>query len=62
MKKRLDNYKKIKKLLYFAKQTFLNDEGVEITPTLKNLETFRKELRLVLDLIDELGFKLKEEL
>ena len=50
----IDNYKKIKKLQYWAKQTFLNEKGQEIIPTLENLEVFEKELNLIADLIDVL--------
>jgi len=50
----IDNYKKIKKLQYWAKQTFLNEKGQEIMPTLENLEVFEKELNLIADLIDVL--------
>ena len=50
----IDNYKKIKKLQYWAKQTFLNEKGQEILPTLENLEVFEKELNLIADLIDVL--------
>ncbi len=53
-----ENYKKIKGLMSFAKQTFLNEKGVEIEPTLENLEMFKKELREVIDLINRLGYKL----
>jgi len=54
MKAKLDNYMKIKKLQYFAKQTFLNEKGQEIIPTLEKLETFISELNNIIDLVDVL--------
>lgn len=52
MNNKLNNYQKIKKLLYWAKQTFLNEKGMEILPTVENLiafnikvESFRNDLR-----------------
>ena len=51
MKVKIENYKKIKGLMVFAKQTFLNEKGQEITPTLENLVTFRKELRKITELV-----------
>ena len=61
MREKLDNYKKVKKLLYFAKQTFLSDKGMEVMPTLENLEVFRQELKKLLDLVDELGYDIQGE-
>ena len=58
MKPKLKNYEKIKKLLYFAKQTFLNEKGMEILPTTETLGVFRRELKKILDLVDELGLEL----
>ena len=54
MKTLLDNYKKIKKLLFLAKQTFLNEKGQEIIPTLDNLVGFERELNIVQKLLMEL--------
>lgn len=51
MKVKIENYKKIKRLLFFAKETFLNEKGQEIEPTLENLVMFRKELRKVTELV-----------
>ena len=61
MREKLDNYKQVKKLLYFAKQTFLSDKGMEIMPTLENLEVFRQELKKLLDLVDELGYDIQSK-
>jgi len=58
MKDKLDNYTKIKKLLYLAKQTFLNEKGREIIPTLEDLVEFEKELNIVRNLL----MKLEDEL
>lgn len=57
MKTKLENYKKIKELLKFAKETFLNEKRQEIMPSLENLEVFRQKLKKLLDLVDELGLK-----
>lgn len=54
----IDNYKKIKKLLFLAKQTFLNEKGQEIMPTLDNLVAFEKEFNI----IQKLLLKLEGEL
>jgi len=62
MKNLLENYKKIKKLQFFAKQTFLDEKGMEIMPTLENLEVFRKELKKIINLVDELGYKMTGKL
>jgi len=51
MREKLDNYKNVKKLLYFAKQTFLSDKGMEIIPSLENLEVFKQELDKIIDLV-----------
>ena len=61
MKSTLKNYQKIKKLLYLAKQTFLSDKGMEIMPSLENLEVFRQELRKIIDLVDELGYDIQSK-
>lgn len=50
----IENYKKIKKLLGFAKQTFLSDKGMEIIPTLDNLVAFEKELNILVNILREL--------
>ena len=52
--KEIDNYKKIKGLLFFAKQAFLNERGREIIPTLENLEIFKEKLNEILHLVDEI--------
>ncbi len=49
-----DNYKQVKGLLYWAKQTFLNDKGMEILPTIKNLTKFNEELSKIKNIVDEL--------
>lgn len=54
MNKKLDNYKRVKRLLYFAKETFLSDKGMEIMPSLENAEVFRKELTIIDKMVDEL--------
>ncbi len=54
MKAKLQNYMKIKKLLFFAKQTFLNDKGQEIIPTLESLVEFKKLFNNVSHLLDEI--------
>lgn len=54
MKAKLQNYMKIKKLLFFAKQTFLNEKGQEIIPTLENLTEFKKLFNNVSHLLDEI--------
>lgn len=54
----IDNYKKIKGLMFFAKQTFLNEKGREITPTLENLRIFKEKLNDISQLVD----KIEEEL
>lgn len=59
MKNQIDNYKKIKKLLYCAKQTFLNEKGVEVVPTLEDLNVFKKELGIINTLVINLVHKLK---
>lgn len=59
MKSKLDNYMKIKKLLFIAKQTFLNEKGQEIIPTLESLEIFNKELGIINTLVINLVHKLK---
>ena len=61
MNVKLENYKKIKGLMFFAKQTFLDEKGMEITPTLENLEVFRKELKKIIDLVDELGHDIQSK-
>jgi len=61
MREKLDNYKQVKKLLHFAKQTFLSDKGMEILPSLENLEVFRRELRKLLDYVDELGYAIQNK-
>ena len=59
MREKIDTYKRIKGLMYFAKQTFLSDKGMEIIPSLEKLEVFRKELRKIIDLVDELGYDIQ---
>ncbi len=54
MKAKLQNYMKIKKLLFFAKQTFLNEKGQEIIPTLEGLVEFKKVFNNVSHLLDEI--------
>ena len=54
MNKKLDNYKRVKRLLYFAKETFLSDKGMEILPSLESAEVFRKELTIIDKMVDEL--------
>ena len=61
MNVKLENYKKIKGLMFFAKQTFLNEKGMEIIPTLEKLEVFRQELKKILDLVDELGIDIQSK-
>lgn len=58
MKVKLDNYMKIKKLLFLAKQTFLDEKGQEIMPTLDNLVPFEKELNIIRNML----VKLEQEL
>ncbi len=59
MKAKIENYSKIKKLQYWAKQTFLNEKGQEIVPTLEDLEVFNKELHKINTLVINLVHKLK---
>lgn len=54
MKAKLDNYKKIKGLLFFAKQTFLNEKGQEITPTIENLMEFKEKINSIMSLLNEI--------
>ena len=54
MKTLLENYKKIKGLMVYAKQTFLNEKGQEIMPTLDNLVGFEKKFNIVQKLLMEL--------
>lgn len=54
MNKKLDNYSRVKKLLFFAKETFLSDKGMEIMPSLESVEVFRKELTIIDKMVDEL--------
>lgn len=61
MKSKLDNYKKIKGLMFFAKQTFLDEKGMEIMPTLEKLDIFKKELGKINTLVINLVHKLKGE-
>ncbi len=50
----LDNYKRIKGLLFFAKQTFLNEKGQEITPTIENLMEFKEKINSIMSLLNEI--------
>ena len=54
MKTKYDNYKKIKGLMFWAKQTFINEKGMEIMPTLENLTKFNEELTKIKQIVDEL--------
>ncbi|KKL91474.1 hypothetical protein LCGC14_1894290 [marine sediment metagenome] len=54
MQVKLDNYKKIKGLLFFAKQTFLNEKGQEITPTIENLMEFKEKINSIMSLLNEI--------
>ncbi len=54
MSVKLENYKKIKGILFFAKQTFLNEKGQEIVPTLDNLKIFSEKLNKIVNLVEEL--------
>lgn len=54
MNNKLDNYKKIKRLLYWAKQTFLNEKGMEILPTEEKLNIFKEELQKIVKIVEEL--------
>ena len=56
-----DNYKKIKGLMFWAKQTFINEKGMEIMPTLENLTKFNEELTKIKQIIDELYVGLLNE-
>jgi len=58
MKNLLENYKKIKKLQFFAKQTFLDEKGMEIMPTLENLMGFKEELNKIMRLLNQIEEKL----
>ena len=60
MNTKIENYTKIKKLQYWAKQTFLNEKGQEIVPTLKSLDVFNKELHKINTLVINLLHELKE--
>lgn len=62
MKVKLDIYKKIKGLMFFAKQTFLNENGQEIIPTLDNLVGFEKKFNIVQKLLMELEQELLKTL
>ena len=57
----LENYKKIKGLMFWAKQAFLNEKGREIMPTLENLEKFNEELTKIKTIVDELYVGLHRE-
>jgi len=54
MQVKLDNYKKIKGLLFFAKQTFLNEKGQEITPTIENLMEFKEKINSIMSLLNKI--------
>ena len=58
MKSKLENYKKIKGLMFYAKQTFLDEKGMEIIPTLENLMEFKEKLNSIIRLLDEIEEKL----
>ena len=58
MKSKIENYKKIKKLQFFAKQTFLDEKGMEIMPTLENLMGFKEELNKIMRLLNQIEEKL----
>jgi len=58
MKAKLENYKKIKGLMFHAKQTFLNEKGMEIMPTLENLMGFKEELNSIIRLLEEIEEKI----
>ncbi len=61
MNKYKENYKKIKKLQYWTKQTFLNKKGQETMPTLKSLEIFNKELEIINNLVKDLENNLQKK-
>ena len=61
MKIKLENYKKIKGLMVFAKQTFINEKGQEIMPTLEGLKEFEEKIRNILKLLFEIEEKLYAE-
>lgn len=58
MRENLDNYKKIKGLMFWAKQTFISDKGMEIMPTLENLGNFKEKVRNILVLLNEIEEKI----
>lgn len=51
MEIKLQNYMRIKKLLFLAKQTFLDEKGREIIPTLDKLVEFEKEFNITQKLL-----------
>ena len=58
MKAKLENYKKIKGFMFYAKQAFLDEKGMEIMPTLENLMEFKEKLNGIMRLLDEIEEKL----
>ena len=56
-----DNYKKVKGLMFWAKQTFLNEKGMEILPTLEKLLKFNEELTKIKTIVDELYVRIHSE-
>ena len=58
MKVKIETYKRIKGLMVFAKQTFLNEKGQEIEPTLENLMGFKEKLRSIMNLLNEIEEKI----
>ena len=55
---KLENYKRIKGILTSAKQTFLNEKGQEIMPTLENLVVFKQQISSLLRMLDEIEERL----
>jgi len=61
MSVKLENYKRIKGILFSAKQTFLNEDGREIMPTLEKLEEFNTVLSRIKKLVDELYVEIQSK-
>ena len=54
MSTKSEYYKRIKGILFFAKQTFLNEDGREIVPTLESLVEFEKKLNSIVNELKKL--------
>lgn len=59
MNVKLENYKRIKKVLTSAKQTFLNEKGQEIMPTLEKLVVFKQQIDSIMRILDEIEERLR---